>query len=55
MARCVVAEIRKLAGGPRLAPTSSVLASIETAIAFIIIIGVVLYPLSLPAPEEERT
>ena len=34
---------------------STVLSSVETMIAFIIIIGVVLYPLSLPAPDEERT
>jgi hypothetical protein len=32
-----------------------VLSAVETAIAFVIIIGVVLYPLALPAPDEERT
>jgi hypothetical protein len=31
------------------------LSAVETTIAFIIIIGVVLYPLSLPTPDEERT
>jgi hypothetical protein len=47
---------RNFTGGPRLAPRdATVLSAVETAIAFIIILGVVLYPLSLPAPEEERT
>lgn len=31
------------------------LSAVETTIAFIIIIGVVLYPLSLPPPDEEPT
>jgi len=31
------------------------LSAVETTIAFLIIIGVVLYPLALPAPEQERT
>ena len=31
------------------------LSAVETTIAFLIIIGVVLYPLALPAPKEERT
>jgi hypothetical protein len=32
-----------------------VLSALETTIAFLIIIGVVLYPLAVPAPEQERT
>jgi hypothetical protein len=42
-------------GGPDLARLPPMLGAVETAIAFLILVGVVLHPLVLPGPEETRS